>query len=340
MIQISIFKIKQIKFLITAIISFILLSSNPTIALDPQKKSEVKVGMLKFGTARWEMAVLKAKKFDKKNGIDLKLKEVAGKKASHTALMSGEADVVLSDFLWVAALRSKGEKFTIVPHSYAVGGLIVPSNGKIKKLTDLPGKTIGIAGGPLDKSWVVLQAYYKKLTGDDLADKVEARYGAPPMINASLDEGKIDAALNFWHWNARSKAKGFSELISVQDMMSNLNISPKPPLLGWVFRDDLSVDKKDAIKGFLNASFDTKEVLLSDDVVWDQLKGKMKANKDENLFLQLRNDYRKGIITNYDSSVVNAAADAFKVMAVVGGSKLVGNNKTMDPQTFWSDYSR
>jgi NitT/TauT family transport system substrate-binding protein len=312
------------------------------LAVTPPKEKlqTVTVGMLKFGTARWEMHVIKSLKLDEKFGIDLKLMDVAGKQASHVAWMAGEADIVLSDFLWVAALRGQGENFTLVPHSYAVGGLIIPPNGAISDLTDLPGKTIGIAGGPVDKSWVALQAYYLQQTGDTLADKVDAKFGAPPLINELLAEGKIDASLNFWHWNARAKASGNNELVSVAKMMDEMGINPKPPLLGWVFRNSTAVERSDAIKGFMDASFAAKEILLTDDAVWETLRGKMKAKDNNVLFKKLRDDYRAGILSTYNEQTISAAAASFAIMAKIGGADLVGESSTMDPGTFWSDYRR
>ena len=38
---------------------------------------------------------------------------------------------------------------------------------------DLVGGKLGIAGGPVDKSWLILRAYAQKSVGGDLADKVE-----------------------------------------------------------------------------------------------------------------------------------------------------------------------
>jgi len=315
---------------------------SPAAAFNPptQDLLKVTVGMLEFGTAQWEMKIIKDNKLDEKFGIDLQLMNVAGKPASHVALMSGEADVVLSDFLWVASLRAQGEAFTLVPHSFAVGGLIVDPSGPISALADLPGKTIGVAGGPVDKSWVALQAYYQQQTGDTLADKVDARFGAPPLINELLTEGSIDASLNFWHWNARAKAAGMQELVSVSDMMGAMGVEPEPPLLGWVFRDEVADEKTDAIVGFLNASFAAKDILLNDDAAWETLRGKMRANDNDALFTSLRDDYRAGILTSYDDGTLQAAEELFNIMAEIGGTDLVGDSMTMDPGTFWAGYRK
>lgn len=315
---------------------------SPSWAFNPPPKDllEVTVGMLEFGTAQWEMKIIKDNDLDEKYGIDLQLMNVAGKQASHVALMSGEADIVLSDFLWVASLRAQGDEFTLVPHSFAVGGLIVDPEGAISSLADLPGKTIGVAGGPIDKSWVTLQAYYHQQTGETLADKVDARFGAPPLINELLTEGSIDASLNFWHWNARAKASGMQELVAVSDMIDAMGVEPQPPLLGWVFRDESGNKKKAAIKGFLNASFAAKEILLNDDEAWETLRETMGAEGNDALFTSLRDDYRAGILTSYTEDTIEAAEGLFNIMAEIGGSDLVGDSMTMDPGTFWAGYRK
>ena len=331
-----------LKVVISGVLFVFLYASAPVSAVTPPKEelNSVTVGMLKFGTARWEMKVIKDYELDKKFGVDLELMDVAGKQASHVALMAGEADIVLSDFLWVASLRAQGEDFTLVPHSFAVGGLIVPPDGSISSLTDLTGKTIGIAGGPVDKSWVALQAYYLKKTGENLAGKIDARFGAPPLINELLAEGKIDASLNFWHWNARAKAAGNIELVSVASMMDEMGIKPKPPLLGWVFRDSTAQERPKAIEGFIAASFAAKQLLLNDDEVWETLRGKMRAKDDDRLFERLRDDYRAGILTEYTEQTIGAAEASFSIMAEIGGEKLVGKSKTMDSGTFFPAFRR
>lgn len=306
-------------------------------AFSPAAK-EVVVGVQLTGTASWEMQAITDAQIDARNGIALELIDVANKQAGHVALLSGEADLILSDYIWVASLRAAGEAITCVPHSLAVGGLMIPPTSDIASVTDLPGKTIGIAGGPVDKSWIALQAYYAQQTGDTLVDKVEAKFGAPPLINELLANGELDASLNFWHFNARAKAAGMVELISVADMMTGMGITNQPPLLAWVFMEATAAEKEEELTHFFDASFEAKALLASDDAVWDGLRDKMGATDNETLFHTLRDDYRAGIIQSYNDDMIAAAATAFAIMAEYGGAELVGDSATMDPGTFWDGY--
>lgn len=298
------------------------------------------LGLQESGTALWEIEAIRNLGLDAKHGVTLEIRPLADSRAGQIALQAGAVDVILSDFTWASAQRHQGSDFAMVPHSLAVGGLIVPAESGIETIEDLADKTIGIAGGPVDKSWVVLQAYYAANTDSALGDEAEARFGAPPLINELLTSGNVDAGLNFWHWNARAKAAGMRELISVREMFQGLGLSEPPPLLGWTFSEAVATEKHEALTGFLDASFEAKSILLSDDAVWDDLAGIMGAGDDPALFAQLRDGYRDGIITGYDPDDTTLAELAFGLLAEFGGSDVVGKQTMLAPGTFWGGYRK
>ena len=104
-----------------------------------------------------------------------------------------------------------------------------------------------------------MQAYFNAKTGKILPDVIKAEFGAPPLVNEMLTGGQAQAALNFWHFNARAQLAGMQQLISVKDMLAEMGVSRQPPLLGWVFSEKVARKKKDEIQRFLDASFATKE---------------------------------------------------------------------------------
>jgi NitT/TauT family transport system substrate-binding protein len=306
----------------------------------PALAQQLVLGVQESGTVQWEIETIKALGLDKKHGVELDIRPLADSRAGQIALQAGEVDVILSDFVWVTIQRSEGGSVTMVPHSLAVGGLMVGADSDITALEDLKGKRIAVAGGPVDKSWVILQAYYNSVTGARLVDEVTANYGAPPLVAELLANGGTDAALNFWQWNARSKVAGATELLPVADMLKALGVAEQPPLLGWTFTDETAEAKHDALVAFLDASFEAKDALLHDDAVWDDLKSLMGAADNEALFTQLRDDYRAGIVQSYDPAHTEPAQQAFALMAKFGGSDLVGEAQTLDPGTFWQGYSK
>src|SRR5690348_16415288 len=133
----------------------------------------VRVGVLKFGTVNWELDVMRRHGLDRAHGFALQTVELAGKDGTAVALQGGAVDVILTDWLWVARRRALGGDFTFVPHSHATGGLMVRRDAGILSIADLKGRKIGIAGGPVDKSWLVLRAYAKKVAGLDLTRAAE-----------------------------------------------------------------------------------------------------------------------------------------------------------------------
>jgi len=320
-------------------VALALLLAGPAWA-QPDDAGTLVVGIQESGTVQWEIETIKALNLDDKHGLTLEIRPLADSRAGQIALQAGAVDVILSDFVWVIIQRNQGNAVTMVPHSLAVGGLMVPAGSDIAGVEDLAGHTIAVAGGPVDKSWVMLRAYYNSVTGGTLTDDVRASYGAPPLVNELLASGGVDAALNFWHWNARAKVAGAVELLSVADMFAALGVSEPPPLLGWTFTDQTGRDKNAAITAFLDASFEAKAALLGDDAVWTGLQTLVGAEGDDALFAQLRDDYRAGIVAGYDPTAMTAASKAFALMAEFGGSELVGETDILDAGTFWPDYRR
>ncbi|PMZ86179.1 ABC transporter substrate-binding protein, partial [Pseudomonas sp. FW305-42] len=88
--------------------------------------------------------------------------ELASPEAGKIALRAGNADIMLSDWLWVSRERALGARLTFYPYSSALGAVMVPAASPIKTLADLKGRKLAVGGGPIDKSWLLLQARMKQ----------------------------------------------------------------------------------------------------------------------------------------------------------------------------------
>ena len=326
------------KFTFTFALLFSLGISINLFAVSDSPLETLKVGVLKWGTVNWELKTLVDKKLDIKNKYKLEVVGLANKNATATALQGGAVDVIVTDFIWVNRQRNEGANFTFVPHSLTVGGLITRPESGINSISDLKGKKIGIAGGPVDKSWIILQAYAKQKLGIDLKDNVETVFGAPAVINEQIIEGNVDAVLNFWHYNARLKASGMNELMSVKSMLQEMDLNSNTPLLGWAFDKEWAEKNIQLITSFLDSSFDTKAMLLNDMGRWEKLKKSMKAEDDDKLFISLRDAYMDGIVNEFKVEHIDSANSVFTLMFSIGGKKLVGDAKTLDLDTFWKAY--
>ena len=311
-----------------------------TSGFGPASKS-ITLALQEGGTASWEIAAMQAAGLDAYHHIKVEVRDVADSRAGQVALQAAAVDAMLSDFIWVSSQRNQGADFTLVPHSLAVGGLMVNPAGPVKSVADLAGKTLAVAGGPVDKSYILLQAYFNAKTGKLLPDLIKAEFGPPPLVNEMLIGGQADAALNFWHFNARAKLAGMEQLISVKDMLAELGVSRQPPLLGWVFSENVARGKNEEIQRFLDASFATKDKLLTDDAIWDTIRPSMRgAETDDALFAALRDAYRAGIVTSYGAADITAATETYALIAKYGGSDVIGDKPDLAAGTFWSGYSK
>ncbi|RWI24114.1 ABC transporter substrate-binding protein [Mesorhizobium sp.] len=293
----------------------------------------VRIGVLKFGTVSWALDTLKHHRFDTANDIDLEVLDFAGEDATNVALLAGAIDMIVSDWLWVSRQRSEGVDLTLVPYSTAVGAIMVKEAAPIRSITDLAGKKIGVAGGPLDKSWLLIQALARRDHGLDLPATSDVVFGAPPLISEKAMQGELDAVLNFWHFCARLEANGFRRLIGADAAAQALGASGAVSALGYVFHDKWANEHPDAIRGFIKASAQSKDLLARSDDEWLRLAPVVRAQGEE--LAKLRDRYRDGIPRR---PVAEDAADAgklYRVLAEIGGEKLVGRAPEMAPGTFW-----
>ncbi|MBM2322052.1 ABC transporter substrate-binding protein [Marivita cryptomonadis] len=292
----------------------------------------LRAAVLEFGTVNWELDSIKHNGFDTANGFDLQVQGVAGGSAAQVAFQGGEADVIVSDWLWVARQRAEGKDYIFVPYSKAVGALLIPEGSTATSLADLKGGKIGIAGGPLDKSWLILRAYAEKMHGMDLVTETEQVFGAPPLIFKTGLQGELDGAINFWHFLAKMEAGGMTPLITVDDAARELGLDPETPLLGYVMRGEMLRDHPELVEGLAAASRATKDLLVSSDAEWDRLRPRMNAKSDAE-FAALKAGFIAGIPANQPVDE-DAAARMLALMAELGGEKLVGAVTTLPEGVF------
>lgn len=294
---------------------------------------KARIGVLKFGTVSWELDTLKHHRFDTANGFDLDVVYFAGEDATNVAMLAGEIDIIVSDWLWVSRQRTEGSDVTLVPYSTAVGAIMVKQDSPIKSVSDLKDGKIGVTGGPFDKSWLLIQAVTKRDHGFDLVAENEIVFGAPPLISEKAMEGELDAVLNFWHFCARLEANGFRRLIGANDAARALGAAGDVSALGYVFHEQWAAENHATAMAFVKASAQAKALLAKSDAEWQRLAPAMRAQGRE--LEVLRDRYRDGIPMR---PVVEEQADAAKlygVLAEIGGEKLVGSAAEMAPGTFW-----
>ncbi|MGV1015389.1 MAG: ABC transporter substrate-binding protein, partial [Methyloceanibacter sp.] len=194
----------------SCLLAFLLCVASVAIGQAAETPSKVKIGVLKFGTVSWALDTIQANGLDKAEGIELDIMPLASTQATTVGLQARSVDIVATDWLWVSRERSSGGNFTFSPFTTALGSIMVPPDSPIKTLGDLKGKRLGVAGGPLDKSWLLIVAYSLRTAKLDLRTETRQEFGAPPLLNERAKQGQIDAVLNFWPYAARLEAEGFT----------------------------------------------------------------------------------------------------------------------------------
>ena len=300
----------------------------------PAMAGTIKLGVLKFGTVSWEADVIKQHGLDRAEGLDLELVELANNDAAAVALQAGSVDVIVTDWVWVTRERAEGSFLTFVPYSTSIGSVILPPDSSITTLLGLEGRKLGIAGGPTDKSWVILRALSEQRHGLDLADKVEKVFAAPPLLREELVSHHLDAVLIYWNYAAQLEAQGFKKLISIEDAARELGLNTNVPMLGYVFDEGWANDHQSDVLAFVHASRKAKDILASSDTEWQRLRPLMKA-ADDATFAALRDGYRRGIPQHWGEAERADAARLFAIMVKLGGKELVGRSNVLQPGTFW-----
>jgi NitT/TauT family transport system substrate-binding protein len=202
----------------------------------------------------------------------------------------------------------------------------------------LKGHRLGVAGGPLDKSWLMLRALTMRKHGFD-PDKDSAKtFGAPPLLNEQIRNGGVDAVLNYWHFAARLKAAGLREVATMGQVTRELGITTDVPIIGYVFSEAWANGNMQAAQGFLRASQAAKAIMSKSDEEWQRLAPLTRAEDDATL-AALRDGYRDGIPTAWGPAERNDAAKVYDILAQLGGRELVGDSPHLAPGTFWAGSS-
>lgn len=292
-----------------------------------------RVGTLPFGTVHWEIQTIIDNGLDKAAGIRVENVPLASNEAARIAFLTESVDTIVNDFLFAARLKSEGKPVLFLPNSTTEGGLMVPAASPIKAIADLKGRSIGIAGGPLDKSWLLLQAAAAK-QGLDLKTAAHIVYGAPPLLALKVESGELDCGLLYWSTCARMQAKGYRQVFTVEDIAAGLGAKGKVALNGFLFRGDA---KPAILKSFAKAIHAGQDTLARQPEAWAKIRPLMEA-PTQATFEALKDAFVRGIPRKPRDEEIAAAQSLFAIVAKLGGPDLVGKSNSL-PDDLYVDQS-
>jgi NitT/TauT family transport system substrate-binding protein len=210
---------------------------------------------------------------------------------------------------------------------------MVKNGSPLRGIADLRGHVLAIAGGPLDKSWLIVQAAATR-QGIDLKRDTTLAYGAPPLISQKLQQGEAEASLNFWNFCASLETQGYRRIFEVRDAEAALGLTEPVALIGYAFSEQFAADHRSAIDRFIAAAQKADDIMLRSDKEWDALRPLMNAG-DEKTFGAYRDRTREGIPQRPIAAEEMDARTLFKALASIGGAELVGPSQELDPSLYY-----
>ncbi|MGZ4999682.1 MAG: ABC transporter substrate-binding protein [Methylomonas sp.] len=297
------------------------------------EKANIRLGVMASGTLAWEVAAMKNEGLLESSDFALETIPLANQQAGKVALQSGSVDMIISDWIWTSSMRSEGADYTFYPYSNSSGGLLVPADSSIKDLADLKSKKLGIAGGELDKNWLLLQALGKQ-QGLDLDKSLEKVYGAPPLLNQQFSSRRIDALLTYWQFAARLETEGYRQLLSGEEIIRQLGINEPVPSLGYVFKQSWAGQHKPALQQFLKTAQTSKDKLCTSDDAWQKIAN-LTETDDPATQQQLRKRYCQGRVEQWGEANRKAAEKIYGLLHELGDNKLTGKTAQLQAGTFW-----
>jgi NitT/TauT family transport system substrate-binding protein len=293
----------------------------------------LRIAAQKTGTFAWELAIAAERGLDKGAGLDIEVTEVASPEAAKIALMGGSADIILSDWLWVARQRDLGGHLVFFPYSTALGALMVRADAPIQNLADLKGKKLAVAGGPLDKSWLLLQAFAKR-SGLNLGREASPVYGAPSLLYQKTLRGEVDATLTYWNFCVALETRGYRRLLAMQEVERRLGAKGPVAMVGYVFSEEFAKNHAPALTRFLAAAAKAKEILAHSGPDWDKI-GQQIGITDKAELALYQQTYIDGIPRRPVAQEAADAKELYRILAKTEGSDLAGTATELDDRTFY-----
>ena len=307
---------------------FLLLLPMSVFALEPVP---LRIGAQAAGTLEWELSIMA---LDASDDFKLQVQDMATPEAGKIALQSGAVDMIVADWIWVSKLRASGADLSFYPYSNASGALLVRNDSPINTITDLRGKRLGIAGGELDKNWLLLQTLAQQ-SQFDINTAVEKTFAAPPLLSEQLKQGRIDAVLTYWNFAAKLEPEGFRQLIDGKDIIRALGVAEAVPSLGYVFKQRFANDHKQAMGRFFEASQKAKNLLCTSDAAWQKI---IPLTKTDNVIVQqtLRQRYCEGIERHWGKAQQQSAEQIYTLLRSSSHAQLTGDIEHIQAGTFWT----
>ena len=269
-----------------------------------QPPATLKIGVMQ-GAQSFPIAVIQNKGLDKKYGLKLEITPLAESGAIHTAIMSHKVDAVFSTWQAYAIQRSRGEdEVVIAPVNNYVSYVVVKKDSNINSMKDVRGKKIGTAYPPSNGTAIIFQYAVLKEFGFDPFKENNVNQGAAPLMLGLLEKGDIDAVyLGEPNATTAIVSGKYKKVWNVSDAYKHIN--ERVPLQVSIVSTEVSLGKSsEALKNFVKAYAEAKDILVKDNSVWPELAKIVGIDTPEGVNT-LRESLQPNYIQEWNETMIN-----------------------------------
>lgn len=267
------------------------------------------------------------------NGLEVDIVAYAQPGQQYTLIQSGEADVIAGNILDLHRQRDAG---TDIQAFWGFQGynnpIVVLPDSDIVEFGDLEGRTIGQFGTTF-LDWLALRAAGQGAYGIDLETDAELVNASPPLLNQALDNGEVDATLQFSSLALAPVFNGEQRVVTtVYDVIEAAGLDPDSLYLVWIISEEWLNENPGGLEQLQTAMAETYDVLDTDDSVWPDLAA-LVGITDPALVDAFVDAERDHINPPFNATLLASTQDVLDAMNAVVGTEVTGIEQ-LDPAAF------
>jgi NitT/TauT family transport system substrate-binding protein len=280
----------------------------------------LRVAEVVTGSERPVLATIAAEGLDARNGFKLITRAYGGEADARRALMMGDVDVILTDWLWAARQRAQGEDVACAPASVAPQQVMVANDGPVTAIADMVDRRVGVGHDAGNPTWMMIKAAALSASRINL-DLTSRTFGPTPTLATQLRAGNLDALVADWPEATLLRRYGFTPLIGTDELARSFGVNGPVPTAVWAFRDATFTRAPSLIPAFMEASRAASRVLATDAKAWTRVRA-LYPGADDKALTALRGAFAAGEVPHWGVIDMARLDDLAKRMAKVLGTEI------------------
>ncbi len=304
------------------------------------RSNRLRVAFERSGSPGWIMRLIAERGLDERHGFSLEILWWGDRmqqrlQATEAALFAGEADLIDTDWLSLAAHGRQGRSaVAIYPYGRIFGGLVVPAASPITELAQLTGRRLGVVHAG-DKNWTITRRCLRAQCGDAVADGVVlVETGSKSVLREQLRDGPLDAALLYWHQVPEAVADGQCRLLhDVLELAARL-VPEVPPTTYFVTRESFAASRPELCAGFCAAYREAVDMLRTEPGAWQRIHDECHGELSAAGLSLLRRSWAARVCDGWDTATLRHL-DALSDQLVVADQPPAPSTAALFDQRFF-----